>query len=148
MNRLLCFLLIIGLCVGLSDSFKFNEKNSVFFKSSLSRNNVLKIHCLSTDDLGVHFLRPGETYDFSFHDSFLTTSFGCFLWQGPNFKFQAEFEAYEGGGFIVHYGKKNYWDAREDGIYFTHGKEIPKLEYKWNLTTPDSAVQTNVAALF
>ncbi|XP_010450777.1 PREDICTED: uncharacterized protein LOC104732878 [Camelina sativa] len=132
MNRLSCLMLVIGLCVGLSDAFIWNEKNTVFFKNSLGRNNVLKIHCLSSDDLGFHFLRTGETYDFSFHDSIGKSIFYCYLWQGPNFKFHAEFEAYKGGGLIVHYGKKNYWDAREDGIYFTHGTEKPKLEYKWN----------------
>ncbi|CAD5333389.1 S-protein 9 [Arabidopsis thaliana] len=132
MNRLSCFLLVIGLCIGLSNAnLKWNEKNTVFFKSSLGRNNVLKIHCTSEDNLGFHFLRPGETYDFSFHDSIVRSDFYCELWQGPNFKFHASFMAYQGGGLIVHYGKKNFWDAREDGIYFTHGKETPKLEYKW-----------------
>ncbi|KAL1209168.1 putative S-protein [Cardamine amara subsp. amara] len=104
MNRLSCVLLIFGLCIGLSNT-KWNEKNSVFFKNSLGWNNVLKVHCISNDDdLGYHFLRPGGIYDFSFHDS---------------------------GGFIVHYGKKNFWEAKDDGIYFTHGKEVPKLEYMW-----------------
>ncbi|XP_010435862.1 PREDICTED: uncharacterized protein LOC104719609 [Camelina sativa] len=133
MNRLLCFLLFIGLCVGLSDAkFKWPKKSTVFVKSSLGQNNVLKIHCKSVDDdLGFHFLRTGETYDFSFYESFLITSFDCYLWQGPHYKFHAEFEAYAGGGIIIH-SKKNFWDAREDGIYFTHGKEMPKLEYKWN----------------
>ncbi|EOA18850.1 hypothetical protein CARUB_v10007472mg [Capsella rubella] len=131
MNRLLCFLLVIGLCVGLSDSF---EKNTVFIKSSLGLDNALKIHCRSKDDdLGFHFLRTGETYDFSFHDGIAGTLFACDLWQGPNFKFHTSFVAYESGSLVFHHGKKNYWDAREDGIYFTHGKEMPKLEYKWDV---------------
>ncbi|CAN7059604.1 unnamed protein product, partial [Brassica rapa subsp. trilocularis] len=131
MNRLSCFLLTIGLCIGLSNA-KWNEKNSVHFKNSLGRNNILKINCISNDDdLGFHYLRPGETYEFSFHDSVIKTEFFCDLWQGPNFKFHAGFTGYEGGGLIVHYGKKNFWDAREDGIYFTHGQNMPKLEYTW-----------------
>ncbi|CAN7084652.1 unnamed protein product [Brassica oleracea var. botrytis] len=108
------------------------EKISVHFKNSLGRNNILKINCLSNNDnLGFHFLRPGETYEFSFHDSVFKTEFFCDLWQGPNFKFHAGFTGYEGGGLIVHYGKQNFWDAREDGIYFTHGQKTPKLEYNW-----------------
>ncbi|CAH8277415.1 unnamed protein product [Arabidopsis lyrata] len=131
MHSLSWFLLVIGLSVGLSNA-KWNEKNAVFFKNSLGRNKVLKVNCISNDDnLGFHFLRPGETYDFSFHDSLFKSEFYCDLWQGPDFKLHASFMAYEGGGFIVHYGKKNFWDAREDGIYFTHGQKMPKLEYKW-----------------
>ncbi|WZZ04860.1 hypothetical protein YC2023_090781 [Brassica napus] len=129
MNRLSCFLLVIGLCVGLSNAY---EKNSVHFKNSLGRNNILKINCLSNNDnLGFHFLRPGETYEFSFHDSVFKTEFFCDLWQGPNFKFHAGFTGYEGGGLIVFFFPKNFWDAREDGIYFTHGQKTPKLEYNW-----------------
>lgn len=115
MNRLSCYLFAIGLFVGLSNA-KWNEKNSVYFKNSLRRNNVLKVHCISNDDdLGFHFLRPRETYDFSFHDSIMKTEFYCDLWQRPNFKFHAEFMGYEGGGLIVHYGKKKIWDAKTDG---------------------------------
>ncbi|CAN8288628.1 unnamed protein product [Cochlearia groenlandica] len=136
MNRLLCVFLVIGLCVGVSNArrAKFGEKNTVFFKNSLGFNKVLKVHCLShDDDLGYHSLRIGETYDFSFNDSLLKTKFFCDLWQGPDFKHHAGFTAYEGGGLIVHFGKRNYWEAREDGVYFTHGHTWPKLEHKWEL---------------
>ncbi|CDY30316.1 BnaA09g09610D [Brassica napus] len=34
--------------------------------------------------------------------------------------------AFEGGSGAFDHGKKNYWYAREDGIYFTHGREIKK----------------------
>ncbi|KAG2290780.1 hypothetical protein Bca52824_050384 [Brassica carinata] len=119
MSRLWCFLLIITLCVGLNNA-GLMEKNSVHVKNSLD------------DFLGVHDLKPGQTFDFSFNDSIFKTKFDCTLAQGQGFIHQASFRAYEGGGFIVHYGKKNFWDAREDGIYFTHGKETPKLEYKWS----------------
>ncbi|KAF8114176.1 hypothetical protein N665_0040s0031 [Sinapis alba] len=138
-NRLWCFHLVITLCVGLSCA-KFYEKDSVHFNNSLNPNNVLKVHCISEqDDFGDHFLSLGQTYDFSFYESIKKTKVDCDLWKGPDFRFHAKFRAYEGGGFIVHYGKKNFWDAREDGIYFTHGKELPKLEYKWSsqyLITP------------
>ncbi|KAL9281617.1 S-protein 8 [Arabidopsis thaliana] len=131
MHSLSWFLLVIGLSVGLS-SGKWNEKNSVIFTNSLGRNKVLKVNCISNDDnLGFQFLRHGQTYDFSFHDSLFKSEFYCDLWQGPNFKLHAAFTAYEGGGLIVHYGKKNFWDVRDDGIYFTHGQKMPKLEYTW-----------------
>ncbi|CAH8355104.1 unnamed protein product [Eruca vesicaria subsp. sativa] len=130
MNRLSCFLLTIALIAGSSNALF--EKNSVHFKNSLRPGNILKIHCISdSDDLGVHFLNPGQTYDFSFHDSFLKTYFDCTLDQGLNFSFRVAFPAYKSGGGLVRFGKTNFWDAREDGMYFTHGTEAPKLEYKW-----------------
>jgi len=75
----------------------------------------------------------------------LKTIFDCELKQGSsyyNYNFYARFRAYKGGGLIVHYGKKNFWDAREDGIYFTHGKETPKLEYKWIPGDPSMRVES------
>ncbi|CAN8242088.1 unnamed protein product [Cochlearia groenlandica] len=133
MNHFLCVLLVIFFYFRLGNA-ELWENNSVHFNNSLGPKNILKIDCvLNKDDLGFHFLNPGETYVFSFHDSLFKTKADCELWQGlgPTYKFHASFRAYEGGGIIVHYGKKNFWDAREDGIYFTHGKEAPKLEYKW-----------------
>ncbi|KAF8097314.1 hypothetical protein N665_0291s0023 [Sinapis alba] len=131
MSRFSSFLIVIALCVELSNGELF-PKDSVHFKNSLQPNNILKVHCISDeDDLGDHLLSPGQTYDISFYESIFTTKVNCVLWQGPGFKFYALFRAYEGGGVIVHYGKKNFWDAREDGIYFTHGRIAPKLEYKW-----------------
>lgn len=128
-----CFgacLLVIALCVGLSNAIL--DKNSVHFKNSLGPNNILKVCCQSTeDDLGCPLLSPGQTREYSFNDSLLKTKIDCILAQGKNFMFSTSFRAYEGGGLIVHYGKENFWDAREDGVYFTHGKETPKLEYTW-----------------
>ncbi|XP_010480902.2 PREDICTED: uncharacterized protein LOC104759702 [Camelina sativa] len=134
MNRLLCVLVLIALCVGFNNA---KMKNFVHFKNSLLQKNILKIHCQSDeDDLGIHFLSPGQTYNFSFNDSIFKTKIDCELWQGIGFKFFAKFMAYKSGGLILHHGKKIFWDAREDGIYFTHGKQIPKLEYKWVDTSP------------
>ncbi|CAN8244607.1 unnamed protein product [Cochlearia groenlandica] len=134
MNHLSCFVLVITLimCIELSNG-KSLLKDSVHFKNSLRPNNYLKIHCKSDeDDLGVHFLSNGQTYDFSFYESILKTKVNCVLWKGPGFILRSAFRAYKGGGLIVHYGKKNFWDVREDGIYFTHGQDLPKLEYKWS----------------
>ncbi|CAN7067924.1 unnamed protein product [Brassica rapa subsp. trilocularis] len=131
-RRLSCFLIIIALCAELSNGAVF-PKDSVHFNNSLQPNTILRVHCVSDeDDLGDHFLSHGQTYDFSFYESIFKTEVICGLWQGPGFEYYALFKAYEGGGLIVHYGKKNYWDAREDGIYFTHGFYPPKLEYRWS----------------
>ncbi|XP_010419276.1 PREDICTED: uncharacterized protein LOC104704980 [Camelina sativa] len=137
MNCLSYFLLVIVLCAGLNNAVLFPKtypKNLVQFTNVLGPENILKIHCVSKDDdLGYHYLRHGKIYSFQFDDSVFKTKFDCDLWQGsPYYKFHANFRAYEGGGFVVHYGKKNFWEAREDGIYFTHGIEMPKLEYKWS----------------
>ncbi|KAG5402750.1 hypothetical protein IGI04_008869 [Brassica rapa subsp. trilocularis] len=58
---------------------------------------------------------------------------------GIEFRFHAKFMAYKSGGLILHYGKKNFWFCRDDGIYFTHGKQTPKLEYKWVYKVIDMA---------
>ncbi|XP_010436364.1 PREDICTED: uncharacterized protein LOC104720091 [Camelina sativa] len=132
MNSFLCFLLIIALCLGSSNAVW--EKNTVHFKNSLGPQNILKIHCVSNEDnLGFHYLSPGQTYDFSFHDSALKTKFNCDLWQGPDFRFHASFTAYEGKVIIVRYGRNVFWDAREEGIYRAEDKETPKLMYSWTI---------------
>ncbi|KAG5389829.1 hypothetical protein IGI04_031370 [Brassica rapa subsp. trilocularis] len=116
MNPLSCFLIVIALSAELSNGESY-DKDSVHFINSLNPNNILRVHCLThDDDLGYHLLSPGQTYEFSFYESIFTTKVNCALWQGPGFKFYAIFRAYTGGGFIVHYGRKNFWDAREDGL--------------------------------
>ncbi|KFK30211.1 hypothetical protein AALP_AA7G232300 [Arabis alpina] len=131
MNPSWCLLLVIAFCVGLS-SAAILEKNSVHFKNSLSPNDILKVCCVSADDdFGCHLVKNGQTLDFSFNDSILKTKIDCYLGHGPTYLHSRTFRAYESGGLIVHYGKQNFWDARDDGIYFTHGTEAPKLEYKW-----------------
>ncbi|CAN8257240.1 unnamed protein product [Cochlearia groenlandica] len=130
MNRLCSLFIIALLCVGLSNAIKI--KNAVHFINSLGQNNTLRIHCISDeDDLGYHFLSPEQTYNFSFYDSIMGTRISCELGHGVDYSFHAKFMAYESGGLIRRYGKNNFWDAREDGIYFTHGQKTPKLEYKW-----------------
>ncbi|ESQ37438.1 hypothetical protein EUTSA_v10002720mg [Eutrema salsugineum] len=130
MNRIWCSLFIIALCIGWSNALK---KNSVHFKNSLGQNNILRIHCTKDDDdLGYQQLSPGQTYDISFHDSLWGMRINCDLWQGLDYRFHAHFLAYEGGLIIPFVGKNNFWDAREDGIYFTHDiLKVPTLKYKW-----------------
>ncbi|EOA15779.1 hypothetical protein CARUB_v10007034mg [Capsella rubella] len=133
MNCLWCFLIVIALCLGSSNAIW--DKNTVHFKNSLAPKNTLKISCVSDEDiLGFHSLSPGQTYDISFHDSVLGTQIICDLWQGPNYRFHANFKAYQGKQIIVRYGLNVFWDAREDGIYHAEGKETPKLLYKWIVT--------------
>ncbi|CAH8254459.1 unnamed protein product [Arabidopsis lyrata] len=146
MNRLSCVMVVIALCIGFSNA---KMKNSVHFKNSLLPKNILKIHCLSDeDDLGIHFLNPGQTYNIRFNDSIFKTKIDCQLWQGINYNFFAKFRAYKSGGLIVHHGKMNFWDAREDGIYFTHGKQIPKLEYKWKDISLRKKIKVRPPSLF
>lgn len=59
------------------------------------------------------------------------TTIDCNLVKGSTFVHHSYFRAYEGGGFISHYGKQVFWDAREDGVYLSHGKDTPKYMYKW-----------------
>ncbi|WZZ37695.1 LOW QUALITY PROTEIN: hypothetical protein YC2023_033954 [Brassica napus] len=135
MNNLYCSLFIIALCVGLSNAV-VKMKNSVHFMNSLGGNNVLKIHCISDeDDLGYHLLKPGEIYEFSFYDSVMGTRINCDR-RELNSDFMQSSWHIKGGGLIGHYGKMNFWFRRDDGIYFTHGKDDPKLEYKWVPTMP------------
>ncbi|CAL9217713.1 unnamed protein product [Arabidopsis halleri] len=127
-----CFLLVIALCLGLSAAVGFNEKNSVHITNSLGPNNDLKVCCVSDeDDLGCPLLSPGQSRVYSFHDSILKTKIDCNLVKGSTFLYHSSFRAYEGGGFISHYGKEVFWDAREDGVYLSHGKDTPKFMYKW-----------------
>lgn len=132
MNHIFSFLFVIALCVGLINAAINKQKNSVHFRNDLGPNNTLWIHCISDeDDFGDHFLTLGETYDFSFYDSVVGTLIKCDLGKGIRFRFHAKFIAYEGVWLIPHYGQMNFWYAKEDGIYFAHGKDIPKLKYTW-----------------
>lgn len=133
MNRFSCLLLVIAFCVGLSNAAVF-KKNSVHFKNSLNPNTILRVCCSSNgDDLGCPILNPGQTREYSFYDSVLKTKIDCTLTKGKDESYQISFRAYEGGGVIVHYGKEYFWDAREDGLYFAHVNETPKLKYTWHL---------------
>ncbi|EFH49978.1 hypothetical protein ARALYDRAFT_909503 [Arabidopsis lyrata subsp. lyrata] len=129
MNRLLCFLFVMALYVGLGNA-QFGKKNSLHFKNSLSPGKDLSIYCtFNKESLGSVDLNSGETYVFSFHGKFdFKNKIDC------NFRkesFYAKIRAFESGTGAFDHGKKNFWDAREDGIYFTHGKKTPKLEYTW-----------------
>ncbi|XP_019086214.1 PREDICTED: uncharacterized protein LOC109126807 [Camelina sativa] len=133
MNSFLCFLLAIALCLVSSNAIF--DKNTVHFKNSLGPKNILKMDCVSDENiLGFHYLSPGQAYDLTFHDSVLKTKILCDMWQGPHYRFLASFTAYEGKYLIVRYGRNVFWDAREDGIYRSEGKETPKLMYKWTKT--------------
>ncbi|RYR15291.1 hypothetical protein Ahy_B04g072014 [Arachis hypogaea] len=60
------------------------RKTDVSLTNSLGGNLDLTLHCKSKDDdLGIHLLHPGESYEFSFGTSYISqTLFFCrFLWQ-------------------------------------------------------------------
>ncbi|ESQ50620.1 hypothetical protein EUTSA_v10023189mg [Eutrema salsugineum] len=130
MNHLLCILFVMVLCVELGNAKPF-APNRLYFKNSLGPTNDLKINCtFNKRDLGIFFVKPGNTEEFRFHGTYsLKNIIDCSLYQKPGP--HAMIRAYEGSSGAFDHGKRNYWDAREDGIYFTHGKEVPKLEYKW-----------------
>ncbi|KAL0826534.1 hypothetical protein Bca101_050211 [Brassica carinata] len=119
MNRFSCFLFAIVLCVGLGNS-KLFERNLIQFRNSLGPENVLTVFFrLNKHDQGYHHLNQGQVYDLLFWDSFFSNKAYCALWQGNGRqKYHAYFLAYKTGG--RHFDKKNFWDCREDGIYFTH----------------------------
>ncbi|CAN7000697.1 unnamed protein product [Brassica oleracea var. botrytis] len=121
MNRFSCFLFAIVLCVGLGNS-KLFERNLIQFRNSLGPENVLTVFFrLNKHDQGYHHLNQGQVYDLLFWDSFFSNKAYCALWQGNGRqKYHAYFLAYKTGG--RHFDKKNFWDCREDGIYFTHAE--------------------------
>ncbi|EOA19636.1 hypothetical protein CARUB_v10002986mg [Capsella rubella] len=130
MNGFSCFLFVMVLCVRSSDGKLFGE-NLVQFKNSLNPGKQIKISCtLNKKEQFQLFMDPGETYDYKFHGKYLLKNkMDCQLTQGV--LGDVLFRAYEGASGIFDHGKQNFWDVREDGVYFTHGKETPKLEYKW-----------------
>ncbi|CAH8262704.1 unnamed protein product [Arabidopsis lyrata] len=129
MNNILRFLFVMVLCVGLGNA-KIWGKNLVQFKNSVEGKQV-NIFCkLNNKQLFVVFLEPGEIYDHWFHGQFVTTNkMDCDI-RELQYKL-VRIRAFQGASGSFDHGKTNYWDIREDGIYFTHGKDIPKLEYKW-----------------
>ncbi|KAL1200178.1 putative S-protein [Cardamine amara subsp. amara] len=133
MNRFLCFLFVMAFCVGLGDAKLFG-KNHVNFKNSIGPGAQVKVFCkLNGKQLFDLWLNFGESYDYSFHGKFVTTNkMDCFLMQGVGgLKFSTWIRAFQGASGAFDHGKQNFWDCRTDGIYFTHGKDAPKLEYKW-----------------
>ncbi|KAF8093497.1 hypothetical protein N665_0383s0124 [Sinapis alba] len=130
MNRFSCFLFIMALSIGLGNA-KLFAKNHIYFINSLDPENEIQIFCKWNDEhIGTFFLKPGETDDFSFHDKFIPKNkIDCTFRQirGPSVMIRA----FEGSSGAFDHGKTNYWYVREDGIYFTHGQEMSKLEYNW-----------------
>ncbi|KAF8093491.1 hypothetical protein N665_0383s0118 [Sinapis alba] len=130
MNRFSSFLFIMALSIELGDA-KLFAKNHIYLTNSLVPGNDLQIFCKwNGEQIGTFFLKPGETDDFSFHDKFIPKNkIDCTFLQKHGRSVMIR--AFEGSSGAFDHGKKNYWNAREDGIYFTHGQEVPKLEYKW-----------------
>ncbi|EOA22535.1 hypothetical protein CARUB_v10003189mg [Capsella rubella] len=130
MNHLSYFLFLMVLCVGLGNAFLF-EKNFVQFQNSLILDKQILIFCkLNDHQIFLVFLNRGEAYNYRFHGEFVPRNkMDCDIREEP--RKHVRIRAYEGPSGAFDYGKTNYWDAREDGIYFTHGKDVSKLEYKW-----------------
>ncbi|ESQ55952.1 hypothetical protein EUTSA_v10027181mg [Eutrema salsugineum] len=134
MNHFSCFLFVMALCVGLGNA-KLFAKNGLHFKNSLDPNDNVDISCkLNGEQMGGFvYLTPGQTYDFMFHAPFVPKNkIDCFITKKLGALSKANIRAFECGSGAFDHGKQNFWDLREDGIYFSHGKETPKLEYNWS----------------
>ncbi|EOA22471.1 hypothetical protein CARUB_v10003119mg [Capsella rubella] len=131
MNHLSYFLFVMVLCVPGLGNAKLGGKNLVQFKNSLISAKLINIFCkLNNHKLFIVFLKRGQIYKYSFHGQFVTRNkMDCDI-REENLK-SVWIRAYQGSSGAFDHGKTNYWDIREDGIYFTHGKDVPKLEYRW-----------------
>ncbi|KAF8093490.1 hypothetical protein N665_0383s0117 [Sinapis alba] len=113
MNRFSSFLFIMALSIELGDAKLFAKKH-IYLTNSLVPGNDLQVFCKwNGEQIGTFFLKPGETDDFSFQDKFI-----------PKNEIDCTFLQKHGRSVMIR-------AFEEDGIYFTHGQEVPKLEYKW-----------------
>jgi len=107
----------MALCIGLGNTNMW-EKNLVQFKNSVGKQ--IKIFCkLNDKQLFNLSLNPGEIYDYRFHGEFVTTNkMDCDIREIIQNRF-VRIRAYQGSSGSFDHGKTNYWDIREDGVYFT-----------------------------
>ncbi|KAH6760416.1 hypothetical protein C2S52_009110 [Perilla frutescens var. hirtella] len=95
------------------------EKYKMVVVNSLPKNSSpLKLHCASgDDDLGYHNLTVGQTFHWSFCQSFLdNTLYFCHFWWG---KKQVAFDVFN--PHLKSATHVSVWAARTDGIY--HSEE-------------------------
>lgn len=92
----------------------------------------LQIHCASRDDdLGDHFLRPDQVFEWSFCANFLpNTLFFCHFWWGPHdLVFDVYNEKNQGKGVY-----QNWWVVKSDGFYYSskiHPMPL-KRRFEWD----------------
>ncbi|KAJ4904416.1 Plant self-incompatibility protein S1 family [Raphanus sativus] len=130
MNNLLIVLILLGLCISLSNGFRMLGGSTVTLSNQLEHNKLLKVRC--NNDEGEQIVKIGEEYEFTFGDNFLgTTLYSCKLDQGPNFKHHQEFVAYD-ATWSKALEVTCKWIAREDGIYFSLDGNSPLRRYEWD----------------
>ncbi|KAJ4882413.1 Plant self-incompatibility protein S1 family [Raphanus sativus] len=129
MNNLLIILILLGMCIDLSNGMLGESK--VTLSNQLEHNKLLKILC--DNDEGEQLVKIGEEYKFTFGDNFLkTTRYSCKVSQGPdNFKHRQEFVAYD-ASWSKALEATCKWIAREDGIYFSLDGNPPLKRYEWD----------------
>lgn len=129
MNRFSYVLFVMALCVGFGNAKLFG-KNLVQFKNSIQGKQVNAFCKLNGQQIFTVFLNTGEVYDYWFHGQYVPQNkMDCDIRElGTRF---VRIRAFQGASGAFDHGKQNFWDVRVDGIYFTHGKDVPKLEYRW-----------------
>lgn len=77
---------VINVAMMANASFYNPVINEIFVNNITRSTPPLNVHCLSRDDdLGVRTLKPGDKFDFSFHENFMsTTHFYCMVKWGRN----------------------------------------------------------------
>ncbi|KAI4338179.1 hypothetical protein L6164_016523 [Bauhinia variegata] len=104
-------------------------RKHVYIENELGANKILTVHCKSDDDnLGVHYLKYGETYEFHFRDSwFGNTLFTCVL---SHARKHAEIEVYDENRDCYHRrcDKHCRWNATRDAILGYSDTNPPKQD--------------------
>ncbi|KAF8111083.1 hypothetical protein N665_0076s0085 [Sinapis alba] len=137
MKNISIFLFVFALCmIGNVHGGKLFQgaKTTLVFMNGLGYKKWLKVHCQSgNNDMGVHYLKPGGIYLFSFHDNLMgNTLFWCVLSKGHDYKISSTFDAYVQDISKPHAGTYNYI-ASDDGIY--HNNRVNFILHKkfdWN----------------
>ncbi|KAG2262529.1 hypothetical protein Bca52824_069608 [Brassica carinata] len=131
MNNLFKVLILLGLCIGLSNGFDMLGGSKVTLSNQLEHNKLLKVRC--DNDEGEQLVKIGDEYEFTFGDNiFGTTRYSCTMDQGPNnFKHHQEFVAYD-ASWSKALDVRCEWIAREDGIYFSLDGNPPLRRYEWD----------------
>ncbi|XP_010539105.1 PREDICTED: uncharacterized protein LOC104813236 [Tarenaya hassleriana] len=114
---------------------------NIVISNNLKSSKVLKVHCRSKDDdPPFHFLDVNTAYELKF-TVYPKTLYWCNLWQGPNYKHYARFDAFVADDHFIDDvcgGRKPNvctWVATEEGIYVrNNARGDYKLLYKWDAT--------------
>lgn len=101
--------------------------------------SVLNIHCRSRDDdLGVRTLKPGDKYNFSFHENFFgTTHFYCrFTWGQMYSQFDVFYKRKSPCRFNKPFKTDIYctWLVKDSAIYLARTKNPSPNDFRFAYT--------------